>query len=186
MSEFLPGQTMLFGPVPEPVVEEWNKEKTLADAKRELFNAMDDGTHCPCCDKYVRRYRRKFNSSMARALIWLSQQHGRLGMMYGIAGEHCWIDVPKLAPRWLVQTNQLPTVRWWGMIERHPATGDAKKHSGLWRVTPQGVRFVMGREAVPSTVVTYNGEPVGFEGDKITIREALGTKFDYAELMGHH
>ena len=44
----------------------------------------------------------------------------------------------------------------------------------------------MARGAVPSTVVTYNGEPVGFEGDEITIREALGTKFDYAELMGHH
>jgi hypothetical protein len=184
MSEFLPGQTMLFGPVPEPAVEEWNKEKTLADAKRELFNAMDDGTRCPCCDKYVRRYRRKFNSSMARALIWLHKESEKRTNPQDLYP--AWVDVPALAPRWLVRTNQLPTVRWWGMIERHPMTKSDKKHSGLWRPTRLGGQFVVLGVRVPSTVVTYNGEPAGFEGDPTTIRESLGTKFDYAELMGHH
>ena len=186
-------QTTLFGRAPEPT-EEWDeiirKDRAVRDAqaslKKQFHAELDDGVVCPTCNPFAKRYRRKFTSSMARALIWLSRQHGRLGMMDGIAGEHSWIDVPKRAPRWLVQTNQLPTVRWWGMIERRPTTDDGKKHSGLWRVTPQGVRFVMALGTVPSTVVTYNGEPVGFEGDEITIREALGTKFDYAELMGHH
>ena len=39
--------------------------------RAEVQAGLDDGTICPCCDKYVRRYRRKLNASMARSLIWL-------------------------------------------------------------------------------------------------------------------
>lgn len=152
------------------------KKKTLEEARAEIQSSLDDGIVCPCCDKYVRRYRRKFNASMSRALIWLYRA--------ALDSDSGWVDVPKMAPRWLVRTNQLPSVRWWGLIERHPNTDGATKHSGLWRVTEAGRSFVQSELKLKSTVVTYNGSPVGFEGNEIYIRESLGTKFDYSELMG--
>jgi len=164
MSDVLPGQVMMFGP-------------TLHSAKMEVLASLDAGIRCPCCDKFVKRYRRKFNSSMARSLIWLHKQTVTCG-----SG---WVDVPLVAPRWLVRTNQLPSVRWWGLIERHPSTDEAKKHSGLWRPTEKGIYFALKKIRVQSTAVTYNGSIVGFEGDEISIEDALGTKFDYAQIMGN-
>ena len=150
------------------------------DILRDRLSAqLDDGARCPCCDKYVRRYRRKFNSSMARSLIWLVREWQ--------SGRHTagWIDVPNSAPRWLLRTNQLPTVRWWGLIERSSDDPNAAiKHSGYWRPTPMGELFAEHRITVPKTAVTYNGEVVSFEGGSCWIDECLGVKFNYSELMG--
>jgi len=143
--------------------------------RAEVQAGLDDGTICPCCDKYVRRYRRKLNASMARSLIWLVRESER--------SPDGWVDVPSRAPRWLVRTNQLATVRLWGFIERAKTNEDVK-HSGQWRPTPEGVRFAYDRTTAPEAVVTYNGDPVGFEGSQVSIADALGRKFSYFELMG--
>ena len=159
-------QTQLFG----------RNDKLLSEARKEVMDALDDGIICPCCDKYVRQYKRKFNSTMARSLIWLVNTHRELS--------DGWVDVPYLAPRWLVQTNQLPTVRWWGLIERHPSTDSATKHSGLWRPTAAGIAFVNRESRIIASAITYNGNVTGFTGDEIDIEDALGEKFNYAEIMG--
>ena len=151
---------------------------TLTQAKQDLEAKLDEGTVCPCCGKYTRRYRRKFNSSMARSLIWLYRESTENGMH-----DPRWVDVPNTAPKWLLRTNQLPTVRWWGFIERRPADNE-QKHSGLWRPTKTGIGFVKRAHFAASAVVTYNGEPVRFEGDSILIDDALGRNFSYVELMG--
>ena len=158
-------------PKPDPI-------DTLARAKRELEFKLDEGAICPCCGKYARRYRRKFNSSMARSLIWLYRVSTTDG-----TDAASWVDVPNTAPKWLLRTNQLPTVRWWGFIERRPAAND-QKHSGYWSPTKAGIGFVLRTIRARSAVVTYNGEPVGFEGDSILIDSALGRNFSYRELMG--
>ena len=151
---------------------------SLEEAIAYVRANLDDGVRCPCCDKYARRYRRSFNSTMARSLLWLVVEWDKNSQVG-------WVDVPKAGPRWLVKSNQLPTVRWWGMVERPPDTEDsALKHSGLWRPTDLGVRFALRQVRVPSKAVTYDGQVEGLEGDEITIVDALGKKFDYAELMG--
>jgi len=149
----------------------------LREAREELFTRLDDGVRCPCCDQYARRYRRNFNSTMARSLLWLvkSWLHREDGK---------WIDVPRNAPRWLVRSNQLPTVRWWGLVERPPSDDPKRKHSGLWQPTPSGVAFAQGTLLIPAKAVTYRGIVEGFEGQEITVKQALGKHFDYAEIMG--
>ena len=42
---------------------------TIAEAKQYLRKNFKEGTVCPCCDKYVKAYKRKLNSGIARALI---------------------------------------------------------------------------------------------------------------------
>ena len=149
----------------------------LSDARKWLQQNLDDGVRCLCCDKYARRYYRKFNSTMARSLLWLVQAWE--------SNAQGWIDVPKMAPRQIVRSNQLPTVRWWGMVER-PDNSDGKdvKHSGFWKPTPKGVDFVYKRIMVPSTAVTYDGCVEKMEGEPISIEDALGTHFSYSDIMG--
>ena len=147
---------------------------TLMAARETLIENLDAGAICPCCEKYVRRYRRRFNSSMARALCWLVRESPK--------GE-AWIDVPNFAPDWLTRTNQLPTVRWWSLIERGRDDDPKTKHSGRWRPTQRGIDFVRNGGTIPSTVVTYNGQVFGYEGSPVTIHDTLGVKFDYSAIM---
>jgi hypothetical protein len=86
------------------------------------------------------------------------------------------------APRWLVRSNQLPTLRWWGLVERHGNDDPTQKHSGLWRATPKGVEFVRARIVVPKKVYTYNAEPLEFGDEMVGIKDCID-KFSYAEVM---
>ena len=148
---------------------------TLEDARMMLKSSLDEGAICPCCDQYARRYRRKFNSTMGRSLLWLVNQWMEIG-----GG---WVDVPKHGPRWLVRSNQLPTVRWWSLIERAPNDNPKIKHSGLWAPTQEGIDFALGRTRIPSYATTYGGEVLWLDGSLSTIHETLGRHFDYSEIM---
>ena len=114
---------------------------------------------------------------MAKSLIWLAhakRDHAR------------WVDVPKESPRWLVRTNQLPSLRWWGLVERHPnLPGHNKtKFSGLWRPTELGMKFVAGEVDVPRTAITYAGEVLAMaEDDRVKISDCFKTVFDYEQIM---
>ena len=150
---------------------------SLEDSIEYVGQNLDDGVRCPFCKKYVRRYRRSFNATMARSLIWLVRA-------WEDAGQD-WVDVPKAGPRWVVKSNQLPTVRWWGLVERPSDSGSSKrKHSGLWRPTERGVQFALRQIQVPAKAVTFDGEVEGYEGGEISVLDALGKDFDYSELMG--
>jgi hypothetical protein len=156
-------------------------ERTLAAARRRLLELLDDGSLCPCCGQWAKRYRRALNSTMVRSLLWLVQA-SRRDVELGGSG---WIDVPADAPKWVTKTNQHATLRWWGLAERLPSDVPAKKHSGVWRPTRLGRRFVDGEALVPSHLLHYNNEVVGDPSAKsIGVMEALdGGGFDYEETM---
>jgi hypothetical protein len=62
-----------------------------------------------------------------------------------------------------------------------------KSYTGLWRPTQLGIDFVHERARVPSRIWIYDNErqpeypPASVA---IDIQTALGTKFNYSELMG--
>lgn len=149
------------------------KSEFLAEL-RALWKGIirEDGGHCPCCDRWGKIYSRSLNKTMAKSLLWLAKNSAN--------GE--WVDVPLRGPRWLVRSNQLPTLRWWGLVERHGNDDPTQKHSGLWRATDKGIQFAQGRITVPKKVFTYNAEALEFGGDDVTIKDCID-KFDYAEVM---
>ncbi len=153
-------------------------EYLLQDARDYVKNNLDDGIICPCCNKYTRRYKRKFNSTMARSLLWLVKT-------YLNNKPYNFIDVPKDGPRWLVRSNQLATIRWWDLAQR-PINEDNPdlKHSGLWKPTEKGINFVFRRIRIPEVAVTYDGNLQELSGNLVSIEDTLGTKFSYAEIMG--
>ena len=140
-----------------------------------------EGGHCPCCGRWGRVYKRNINETMARSLIWLCKA----------PHENGWVDVPKHAPRWLIRSNQLPTLRWWDLVQRAGSRDMEKKHSGLWRPTELGRAFAKGEISVPKTVYTYAGEREKYGDEITTISECFGTHFrlrsflrSYVEVMG--
>jgi len=136
------------------------------------------GGHCPTCDRWGKVYSRPINRTMAKALIWLA---------YAKPNAEGWVDVPVTAPRWVVQSNQLPTLRWWGLIERRDNEGKTKtKHSGLWRLTPAGLDFVHRGVRIPKNVFTYNDAVRGYGTETVTIKDCFADNFDYNAAMSAH
>ena len=138
------------------------------------------GIYCPCCGGWAKRYKYTINKSMAVGLMWLVQHYH--------PEQNRWVNVAHTAPRHVVQTNQLPTLRHWGLVIRPTedplwSFSGKTKHSGLWRPTETGIEFVRGRIQMPESVVTYKGEFEQFSGNKISIREAFDTNFDYQQAM---
>jgi hypothetical protein len=149
--------------------------QTLAEAKAAVVAGRDDGIACPCCDQFCKVYKRKLNANMVRGLLWL----------YKTAGETSdWLYVPGQQPSWLAKSRELPKCRHWRLAEQRDNDDTAKKDSGYWRVTSDGCDFAERRMRVPSHCHLYDNEIVGWSDTKVTIEEALGEKFSYAELMG--
>lgn len=141
-----------------------------------------DGGKCPVCDRFGAVYDRKINESMAKALLWLYDRNTDLGV-------RTWIDVPNTAPASLLRTNQLSTLRWWGLVERQqPEPGSKTKHSGMWRITLKGADFVEGKLLVPLKVFTYAGEVVGFSDELTDYMSCHKVQFDIKDVIGvtHH
>lgn len=131
-----------------------------------------EGAVCPCCRQFSKVYRRKLNSTMARCLIWLSRQSDE------------WIDVQHLAPRHVVAAaGELAKLVHWGLAETRTSEDTRKRMSGMWRPTVAGVAFANDQTRAPSHAIIYDGELLRLEGKLIGIRDALGSHFDYAELM---
>jgi len=75
-------------------------------------------------------------------------------------------------------------LHYFGLIEEATEKRDDGGRAGWWRVTPRGGLFAGDMIKVPRHVRVYDGNVQGYVTDEmITIRDALGNKFDYDKLM---
>ena len=109
---------------------------SLGDARKWLrYRAMQKGSQCPCCGGFTRFYERRINKTMARCLGWLAHISGP---------DLDWVEVPKKAPRWLLRSNQLATLRHWNLVEKQESVESKGKASGICRQpTPKISAFAM-------------------------------------------
>jgi len=135
-----------------------------------------EGGHCPCCDRWGKVYRRPLNASMARSLIWLTQAPDR--------GDG-WTHVPSTAPTWMLRSQQLATLHLWGLVIGFD-TDTKLASSGLWKPTPLGVAFARNQAKVQRYVYVYNNQVRGFDGDEISVIEALGEKYNYENILANY
>lgn len=133
------------------------------------------GGRCPVCSRWGKIYGRNINKTMAQSLVWICHAE---------VDAEGWVDVPATAPRWVVQSNQLPTLKWWGLVERRFNDGKNKtKFSGMWRPTEKGLDFVHNNTRIAKQVFTYNDEVQGFGLDTVTLRDCFEDNFDYNATM---
>ena len=138
------------------------------------FPDPDKGYHCSSCGQYVKRYFRKFNSNMALALIILyrNKEKGFIHLentMKDLGYKRC---------------GDASYLRHYRLIEKKEGNrDDGSPRNGMYKITGIGIMFVEGKSKVQSTFIISNNKHEGYEGDDITIQDALGKKFDYTELM---
>lgn len=147
-------------------------EGTLLEARAWLRARVDDGEHCPCCGQYAKVYKRTINAAMARALI----------AMYHVdtTGTWGWMHLPTAVPG---ERGDACKTAYWGLIEEESVARPDGGRSGWWRLTPLGGSYVRGTITMPKYAKVYDGRCLGLTGPLLSIRDALGTRFDYAELM---
>lgn len=138
------------------------------------FPNADKGYVCPCCGQFVKRYFRKLNANMAITMIALFRKK-----KFGFIKVEEFMRVNGYQ-----RSGDFPYLVHWGLLEK--MTGeriDGSKKNGFYKLTEKGRQFVLEQIIVPQTLIIYNGKCEGFEGREISIKDALGKKFDYHELM---
>jgi hypothetical protein len=105
-----------------------------------------------------------------------------------------WLHVPSylssrtwsaVARSAVVRGGDWAKLVYWELIQpKSEAREDDSARSGLYKITPKGRDFVAQKLTVPRYVFIYNSVALGHEGPDISIKDALGTQFDYAALMG--
>ena len=162
---------------------------SLEDAKKWLRARFGKGATCPCCNQFVKLYRRPFSKSMAYVLLLIARYYRRDDVKHDE-----WLHVPSyIAETAVGNPRRAAAVRgdwaklkYWNLIEEKPDVRvDGSPRVGYWRMTPLGRQFVAREVKVPSHIYVYNGEPLQRAvEEQITIDDALTTEFSYSEIMG--
>lgn len=139
------------------------------------------GAICPCCKQTVKLYRRKLNAQMAYSLI-LIYRH------YVNNPQTVWLDLNDFLLTRGVNSGEsnAALLRHWGLIERKPELKQDGNRAGLYSITTAGRLFVESKVRVKKYTYFYNNKiyrPDLLDTETIGIQEALGSKFNYSELM---
>lgn len=154
---------------------------TIDEAKSYLRDNFDEGAECPVCRQRVQRYHRQITSSMAFGLLTI--------YIYFLKHpEKRFVHVPTLAHDQQVPLaifgGDFAKLRFWGLIESKSGDrDDGSWRNGWWGITEKGYQFIQHKILVPKGLAIFNQKPLGLEGDYISIKDALGNKFNYDQLM---
>lgn len=132
-----------------------------------------DGGNCPCCGRWGKISAFSITETHALGLLWMSQQDAEDG----------WIDVPPHAPAWLLRGKNFSLMAKWGLIESAINADEAKRGSGVWRVTPRGHAFILGIVTIPKKAFIYDNTVQGWSDEMVSFKDCFGRHFDYAEVM---
>jgi len=151
---------------------------TLKEAKDFLRKNFDEGADCPCCGQFVKLYKRKITSSMAQGLIVISKRN-EVGEYF-----HLLTFFKNIKFTQAGIAGDLSKLRWWGLLEMQEGTReDGNPNTGYYCLTKNGKLFVGGLLKVKKYVFIYNNV-VRSKSDEFTdIKECLGDKFNYDDLI---
>lgn len=128
---------------------------------------------CPCCGRYAQLYKRRLHTSICLQLVKL----------YKLGGADQYVHASKLIPRGVTGTGDFTKAKYWSLIEEFSDPANTGKSSGLWALTSVGVEFVRNEIGVAEWALVYDDKVLRYEGNPITISEAVKNKFNYEELM---
>lgn len=143
-------------------------DMTLGEARNLLRQYVQDGHACPLCLQFAKVYKRTITSRMAHQLIefWKTckREFGHLPTVIPNVGGG---DFAKLAN--------------WGLVE--PKMNEGEQVRGWWRITGRGESWLADRITVEKYAHVYDGRCLSLRGEGVHLRDALGKRFNYEELM---
>jgi len=106
--------------------------ETIKQAKKYLRENWLEGVSCPCCSQFVKLWRHKVNSQIAKCLIQvyrISEREGRE-----------WVHIlNEIKP----SNRMYSLARHWELLKAKEFKKDEdKKSNGFWKITPKGKEFV--------------------------------------------
>lgn len=146
------------------------EQHTLEEWKIWLRDRVDVGVECPLCEQFAKVYRRKIHAGMAADLIRVYARKQRQWHHVRTVLGHDGGDYAKL--------------QHWGLIvESGERRADGSTRAGWWAITAAGEAYVHNQLTVPKYARLYAGRCLNLTGDLVSVRDALGKRFNYAELM---
>lgn len=158
-----------------------NEPRSLPQAREWVRSRLDEGVECPCCSQYAKIYERKIHFNMARALIIFYKRARVDGMDNFLSLNEVFADQGEHVVR---LRGDFPKLKHWGLIVEAGNDDPEKKTSGCWKLTQNGVKFVENRTKVMSCARIFNDRLLGMSGSFVSIKDCLGQKFSYLDLMG--
>jgi hypothetical protein len=150
----------------------------LGDVRDWLRTRIDDGERCPCCTQYAKVYRRSLPNATARVMIALHRAGAEPDAYLFLP---TILDTMKGTPH---QGGYGTLGQHWGLLEQQPGErDDGSNRVGWWRLTLLGRAYVRDEVTVPRYAHIYNGRCLRLSGEPWSIRNALGRRFYYNELM---
>jgi len=136
--------------------------------KQWMAPQLKEGIDCPCCGRFTKVYQRNLNSGMVRFLIDFYNRHGTNRV--SIANYH----VTDQQHAHHQEYEKLPK---WGLMAHD------NSNPRLWWLTELGCKFVNNQATVNKYIRLKHGILVGHSIEQVSVKQAIGTKFDYDELM---
>ena len=134
----------------------------------------DVGYNCECCGRFIKRYRRKLNSNMALTLVHLY----RADVKDYIHVENFLINLG------FQRSGDFHKLVLWGLLDKKKGSrDDGSSRNGYYKLNEKSIDFVLGKSKMQEVADIFNGNFEKFEGKEITIKDALGSKFNYNELI---
>ena len=152
-------------------MDELSDDVLLGVARQLTRDEAERGTKCPCCTQTVKVYKYTIHAGQAHALIEMYKAYGTQ-----------WFHMVDIEHRW--HSHDHARLKHWGLIQKTAEKRDDGGNKGDWRVTPLGERFALNEVRVQKYARVYDNRTLALIGEPVSIVDALGTKFDYNELMG--
>lgn len=143
--------------------------------RKDLQQGSKSGANCPVCDRYLRVYKRAFNANMAMFLKSLVIN----SVMEASGGGDGYIHYSKCN----YTGRDYTCLQYWGLAETMKDEEGKKKMSGYWKPTSSAFKFIKGETKVSKYVFTLNGDVLSFAEEKVSFEDALGTPFNYKDMM---
>lgn len=146
-------------------------EQTTLDFPRASTTTVKT---CPCCGHQSRVYRRPLLANMSLTLLLLYKNK-----------VFDYVHVEKyLKENGKERSGDFHKLVLWGLLERKPENRiDGCKFNGYYKISGRGLLFCDNKLSVPKYALICDNKFLGFEGELVTIKETLGSKFSYDKLM---
>lgn len=146
---------------------------TIGEAQVTLRRVLYEGLTCPVCTQYAKIYRWSLYATAAHCLL----------LLYRAGGTQEFVHTSTLKEMGHKGQGDHARLRLWGLVEQNEEPRADGGKSGWWRVTAEGERFARGESAIPKYAYVYDSRLIRVDGPRVTIRDALGKRFNYDEIM---
>ncbi len=131
-------------------------------------------TRCTCGECEVNTYIRKANSNMALALLCI----------YRYAPDKYVKVEDLLLSHGYKRCGDFSYLTHYGLIQKMLGKReDGSNRNGFYKITGRGIAFCENSLTIPEKFIIRENKHLGFDGKEVNIKDLLGVKFNYNDLL---